>query len=356
MDATTLVVWATIGLGSVVLLVGTMTLVLAVRKQRKAHRVEAVKPVTTAELLSRLNEANPFWEDWVTGLSTPERTAVREVGKRLLPQIHGDERVKLQRLVYVLGSTPERLQDDLESGDLYRTLRALSWLALLEYPLAVNTALRTCTWNRNVRTATARVLYENHDPRAKRTGVDLLLWDGREPLSIFGLDTLYRIVIRKPEYLLSIADQEHGEWEDAVLIQVLTVLQYCQSGISPSSLAWIPLCLDHESPEVRAAALSTLAEYAWNQQLREAVYIEDHLIDSSPDVRRVAYVVYGRWNSDLGELATVVQDEPDDLARLVGVRVLYTHSAREKPADSPEALERTWRWVEAERTAVLEHA
>ncbi|ELY56538.1 hypothetical protein C491_13402 [Natronococcus amylolyticus DSM 10524] len=356
MEAITLVVWATIGLGSVVLLVGTATLVVSVRKQRKAHHVEVVKPVITAELASRLDEDDPSWNDWVEELSPPEWSAVRETGKRLLPQIHGGERTKLQQLVYALGFTPERLRNDLESDNLYLTLRALSWLALLEYPSAVDTALRTCTWNQSVRTATARVLFENDDPRAKRTGVDLLLWEGREPLSIFGLDTLYRIVIRKPEYLLSIANEKHGEWEDAVLIQVLTVLQHCQSGVSPSSLTWILFCLDHESPEVRAAALSTLAEYGWNQQLRDAVEIEDLLTDPSPKVRRIAYDVYGRWNTNLERVVTAVQDEPDDLARLVGVRVLHTQGRQKRPANSPEALERTWRWVEAEHTAVLEDA
>lgn len=350
MDATTIVQWATVGLGSVAISLGMVTVGIAIRHHWRDGRIEAARPAIATEIFSRLDEDDPDWDTWTEGLTSPERTVARTLGKQLLRQVHGNEREKLRGLVARVGVSPKRLQRDVESRSTYRTLRALSWLSLLEYPSVVDAALRRCPSHQDVRTATARVLHETGDERAPRTGIRLLVWEGTEPLSVFGLDTLYQIASQEPEYLLSIASDGSDGWNDPVLVQVLTVVRYCQSETDPASLRWVRHCLDHESTAVRAAALATLVEYSWNEQLRNAVSLDDYLTDPEPAVRRVAYQAMRTWDiQDVESFARRVTDEPDDLARLAGVRALRHRTGGHLPISrTSEAFDRTWRWVDAE--------
>lgn len=355
MDFSTLVVRFAIAFYGIVLPIGLITVGISVRRYRRDERTSELQPVITAELFDRLGEDDPDWETWVAGLSVAERVAARSVAERLLRQLRGAERRELGRLAFALGIDRDRLRQDIESGDLYPTLRALTWLALVEYPSVVDAAIDHCTWDRTVRSALARVLYENDDPRASRTGVDLLLGGGTEPLSVFGLDTLYRIARRDPSHLLERADDDHGTWSDPVLVQVLVAVRHGGSAIGPTSIAWVLDCL-YRDPEVQAEALLLLGEYGWSPRIREAVDLGAFCTHPEPTVRQAAYVALGEWGGDeLESAAESIRDEPDDLARLVGIRVLRANGldAIDEPS---ETFARTRQWALAERRALREAA
>jgi hypothetical protein len=349
MELSTFVVWMAIALAVVVSLIGLATLAISAYRYRHEKRQRELRPAMTNELFSRLNDDDPDWETWVTGLSNVERDAARSATERLLRQVRGAERHELGRLAAALGVDRERLSQDVESGELYRTLRALTWLALVEYPSVVDRAIERCTGDRAVRTALARVLYENNDPRASREGVDLLLGEGAEALSVFGLDTLYRIVHRDPTHFLDLAKEGHEEWSDRMLLQVLLVLRHGRSGVGPASIEWVTDCVDRD-PEVLAEALLLLAEYGWSSRIREAIDLMEFARHPDPEVRRAAYIAFGEWD-EIDSVANSLYEEPDDLARLVGIRVLEAHG-RTGLDHTSEAFERTRRWIVAERRAV----
>ncbi|PSP55201.1 hypothetical protein BRC82_06760 [Halobacteriales archaeon QS_1_67_19] len=263
-------------------------------------------------------------------------------------QLQGDWRRKLQALATELGFDADRLRKGVTSEQLYETLRTLSWLAPLDRPRVVDAALRTCTWSPRVRTALARVLYEHDDPRATRTGVELLLWDGIEPLSVFGVDTLYHISNRDPSYLLSVAQSDADEWSDALLVQVLQTVRNCETTIDPNAIEWVISYLDRDSPEVRAEALEVIAQYGWSSLLWSQIDPETHLADRSPLVRRAAYRLVGAFGDEaaIDSLAAAVKRDPDDRARLVGVRQLRETDWRiDADLDRSSKFWQAWRWV-----------
>lgn len=355
MDLSTLVVWSAVALCLIVLGIGVVAVGVSIHRYRRDERARELRPVITAELFNRLGEDDPDWEAWVAELSPAERTAVRSAAERLLRQLRGAERRELGRLTLALGIDQNRLQRDIESGDLYPTLRALTWLALVEHSSVVDTAIEHCTWNRAVRSALARVLYENDDPRASRTGVDLLLGDGTEPLSVFGLDTLYRIARRDPSHLLERAGDDYGTWSDPVLVQVLLAVRHGRSAIGPASITWVLDCLDRD-PEVQAEALVLLGEYGWSPRIRDGVDLGAFCTHPEPTVRQATYIALGEWGDDgLDPAIELIRNEPDDLARLVGIRVLRANGldAIDEPS---ETFARTRQWALAERRALREIA
>jgi hypothetical protein len=349
MEFSTFIIWGAIALAVVVSLIGLVTLVISTYRYHNEKRRRERRPAMANELFSRLNDDDPDWETWVTELSSVERDAARSATERLLRQLRGAERRELGRLAAALGVDRERIGRDVESGNLYRTLRALTWLALVEYPSVVDRAIKHCTEDRAVRTALARVLYENNDPRANREGIDLLLDEGDGPLSVFGLDTLYRIVRQDPTHLLSLAEERHREWDDRMLLQVLLVIRHGRSGVRPASIEWVTDCVNRD-PEVLAETLLLLAEYGWSPQIREAIDLTEFANHSDPEVRRAAYIALGEWD-EVGRIVDLLYEETDDLARLVGIRVLEANGYTELDHSS-EAFDRTRRWILAERRAV----
>ncbi|MEM4780249.1 MAG: HEAT repeat domain-containing protein [Halalkalicoccus sp.] len=342
MELSTLVVWTAIALAVVVSLIGLATLTISAYRHRREKRRRELRPAMTAELFSRLGEDDPDWEAWVAGLSGVERAAARSATERLLRQLRGTERHELGRLAAALGADPERLQREVESNDLHRVLRGLTWLSLVDYPSVVDAAIEHRTGDRVVRTALARVLYESDDPRASREGVDLLLSETDEALSVFGLDTLYRIVRRNPSYLLELGREERDRWNDAVLVQVLLVLRHARSGIGPASIDWVTDCADRD-PEIQAELLRLLAGYGWSPRIREGFDPAAFVSHPDPTVRQAAYVALGEWG-ELDAVTDAVREESDDLARLIGIRVL-AEGGRETIDDPSAAYERTRRWV-----------
>jgi hypothetical protein len=347
-DLVSLIIHITVSLGAIVTILGGITLGLTVRYRRRDRRFEAFKSSMSSELFARLNEDDPDWRELADGMSRPERTATLAVAKRLLRQLEGREQRELRAFVAALGLDERKLRQGIESSKLYTVLRTLSWLALLDRPSVVDAALRTCTWTSDVRIALARVLHENDDPRRTRTGVELLLWNGTEPLSVFGLDTLYRIANADPSYLLSTAESDARAWTDTLLVQVLRTVRHCQATIKPSSIEWVTACLDHASAEVRREALLVLTQFGWSSRLRSAVDIESYFADDSPAVRRAAYRLVGAWDEDgaADALVAAVRNESDDRSRLVGARELRRLGWQlEADASHSPRFRRVWTWV-----------
>lgn len=353
MDPLSLVVWSTIALGVLLFFIGAATVGISVRDYRRDVRIRERRPIMTEELFSRLSDERSDWDTWVTDLSSIEQAAVRSITEQLLRELRGAEHRDLGRLALALGIDQERLRHDVKSQDLYRTLRALSWLALLDYPAVTDEAINHCTWNQATRSALARVLYENDDPRAGTIGVDLLVEEGTEPLSVFGLDTLYCIVRRNPTYLLDCASTEHETWNDPVLAQVLITLQHCRSGINPASITWVADCLTGDS-EIQTEALLLLGDYGWSSNIRDSVDITEFCLHPDPRVRQAAYTALSEWDTDgLSSFADMIAKDPDDLARLVGTRVLCSQGYAEID-NPPTQFTRTRRWVTAQSNLVHE--
>lgn len=179
----------------------------------------------------------------------------------MLRKVRGAERTKLQRLVRELGVDDRQLRADVESGDPPAQRRALAWLALLDHRLPPEVFLEHAVRPRSVRTAAARALYEGGDPAALRAATRLLVRDGTEPLSLFGVDTLYRLATDRPDDLLDLARDDADEWDVGFLIQVLSVVRLCVSAVPPSAVTWVAKYATHDSTEVRAAAILALSEY-----------------------------------------------------------------------------------------------
>lgn len=353
MELVILVGWLVIALSGITVVIGAVTVGISIRQHRRDVHIREERPTMTAELFSQLSNDETDWEAWVTELSTVEQAAARSTIERLIRQLHGTERRNLERLAFALGVNQKKLQQDIKSHNRYRTLRALSWLAFVEYPSVVDCALKHCTWDRAVRSALARVLHETSDPRASRTGVNILIGEGTEPLSVFGLDTLYRIIQRDPLHLLNRARTEHSDWSDSVLRQVLIALRHCYSGMNPASIEWVSDCLDRD-PEVQVEVLLLLGEYGWSSSFRDKVNITEFCLHPNPVIRQAAYSALGVWGGDeLQSAVELVTEEPDDLARLVGVRSLHSHDYDEIDTASDQ-FTRTRQWVLAQNQSVRE--
>lgn len=342
-------------LGVVVLCVGGVTIGLAIRRHRSIRRAAALQPGIRADLVERLSDDDPGWDEWIERLSSHERELALELAEGLLRKVRGAERTELQRLVRKLGIDDRRLRTDVEFGDPPAQRRALAWLALLDHRLPPEVFLEHAVRPRSVRTAAARALYQAGDPVALRAATRLLVRDGTEPLSLLGIDTLYRITNDQSGHLLDIARRDANGWDPAFLVQVLAVVRRCVSAVPPSSVIWIGKYVDHGSTDVRTTAILALGEYAWHPDVRDQLEFERLVNDPSAAIRRATYVAL---NSSGGPrerelLADAARTEEDDRARLIAVRLLHRRS--DEPSgfdhlieDLDQATARTLAWVVAE--------
>lgn len=342
-------------LGVVVLCVGGVTIGLAVTRHRSIRRAAALRPGIRADLVERLPDDDPGWDGWIERLSSHERELALELAEGLLRKVRGAERTKLQRLVRELGIDDRRLRADVEFGDPPAQRRALAWLALLDHRLPPEVFLEHAVRPRSVRTAAARALYQAGDPVALRAATRLLVRDGTEPLSLFGVDTLYRLATDQPDYLLDLARDDADEWDVGFLIQVISVVRLCVSVVPPSAVAWIAKYATHDSTEARTAAILALSEYVWHPAIRGRLDFRKLVDDPAPEVRSATYVALDSCAAPAMEelLVAAACNEDDDRARLIAVRLLRDRD--DEPFDFAErterpdpAVARTVAWVDAE--------
>lgn len=336
--------------------VGTLTLVTSAGLALFDRRRDRARPRLVEELFVRLDRPDPNWSGWVWELSLTERFVLRRLVARYLRQLRGGERDRLVALAEALG-VGEDATALLSSRTVTNRLRGLVWLTLLERKVSTERLRECCTDHPATRAGAARLLSAAGGPDATRDATALLLWSGEERLSVFGLDTLYRLNRRDATPLLSHADAEAVWWSKGLVVQALTVLAHCQSTERTDQFAWLPALLDHDSPQVRAMALVAFARHGWRRELRERVDAERALADPEPAVRTAAYELFGQWadRESIDWLRYGVYNEPDDRARLAAARTLERtdgfEGLTEREGKLGEDAARTVAWAEAETRA-----
>lgn len=342
-------------LGLLLACVGGATSGLAAVQYRSTRRAEALRTGLRPAIVERLSADEPEWNGWIECLSEREREVLLELAEGLLRNVRGAEATKLRRLVGTLGVNERRLYDHIESGEPTAQHQALTWSMLLEYRFPPDVLLEHASRPRSIRLAAARTLYETNESATLHAALRLLVQEGNEPLSVFGIDTLYRIANDRPDPLLDRARSDASGWDPAFLVQVLAVVRQCVSVVSPSSVVWIEEYVDHGSTDVREAAVLALGAYAWHPDVRNRLEFECLVDDPSAAIRRATYIALdssdGSREREL--LAEAARTEEDDRARLVAIRLL--HRRNDDPFDldgrSEEldpATARTLAWVVAE--------
>ncbi len=334
-----------VGLALLAALVGAVTLLQAVRFDRRDRRNEAVRDRLRGPLLERLFADEPGWEAWVGDLSGRERRQLRVLLADHLRKLRGTEHARLCDLARVLGVQREARRNVAAGRDLFQSL---TWLALLKEPVDPAVLESTCTDTRTHRAAAARVLHASDHPQAGTAGTDLLLGEGDEPLSAFGLDTLYRLNEGAETPLLPALSDPERPLAESVLVQALVALRYCHVDQPAGRFEWLPALLGHDSPRVRAAAVGTLERHGWRAAVRDRVDVEALLADPEPSVRYDTYLLLAAWGTEAsaGWIRTGF-DAPDDREVLTAVRALFVHPRAELP-DAEGRVGPFVEWVRAD--------
>ncbi len=199
----------------------------------------------------------------------------------------------------------------------------MTWCSLLDLSVDANALLDDCREHPDTRAAGVRLLSDTSHPDATDVGSVLLL-DSGAPLSVLGVDTLYRLFESSPEQLARLVAQNE-EQELSLTLQHLHDFGACCSGERETPLIWVCSQLTADSPRIRSAALHALSAYGWREDVREAVICDRLLNDPSPQVRSVVYQIFGNWatSATLTHLRTALQTKPDDQARVGAPRALF---------------------------------
>jgi hypothetical protein len=307
--------------GSMLVAIVGLTLGLSVHVTRRDRRADARRDRLRSALLERLYGEPPDWGAWVEGLSAADRRVVRDLLRDQLRWVRGTDRERLRSLAGELGLV-ERAHDLLEERARHRRLLGLTWLALLGERVDADRLVDRCRDHPETRGAGARLAVEV-DGDARAVGERLLLGPG-EALSVLGVDTLFHCYENDPEALARRASADGERWSESLFIQVLEVFGECAVVGPGAPLDWVLDRLDADSPRVRAAAVGALAAYGWRDDVRAAVVDGAVADDPDPEVRAVAYRVYGEWASDgaLARLTDALRTDGSDRCRVTAARAL----------------------------------
>ncbi|MFC6942837.1 HEAT repeat domain-containing protein [Salinirubellus sp. GCM10025818] len=324
-----------------------VTLGRAVQAARHDRRSEAVRPSVRYEIIERMSASDPGWEQWVNDLDPFERFVAKEELQGYLRQVRGKDRETLQRLGDTLG-IDTWAECMFKRGDRFDQLAALTWIALLDIDVTLETLRATCMAHPDTRAAAARVLYEQDHPAATTEGTDGLLAEKR-PLSMLGLDTLYQLNKEDPRFLLSRAEQASDSWPDSLLVQVLRVIGEAGPTSPDVSLDWLGSLFADDSPLVRAAVADALAGYGWHDHARTVIEIENVRRDSSPRVRQAVYRMLGSWGDQPARdaLRDAIRTESDPRSAVVAIEALSEPTSRLGDAELSTASQTALAWVEA---------
>jgi hypothetical protein len=340
-------VWTLTALLCVLIVIALSTVGGSIRAARRDRREAAAVSRVTSGLFDRLDADDPDWAGWVEDLSSIEERVLRVRVDRYLRVLAGSDGRQFAALGALLGPG-RRARRPFDAGDRIERLRRLSWLALLDHPIDADALLAGCGADPDERAATARVLFERDVPEASSLGTDLLVRTGRS-LSLFGLDTLYRLNNADPHALLAAGAAEREGWTDAFLAQVLDVIARCSPASGPP-IDWLLDCLVHETGAVRAAAIRAIETHAHREDVRDRLAIVWLVADPEPIVRRAVYrylAAYGD-EADVEALVEAATAEPDARALSIVASELADRLARPGAELSP-GVRRSLEWIDAER-------
>jgi hypothetical protein len=244
--------------GSILLLLigtGGAALAKSVAGARADRREREARETATGWFETRQRANDPAWEATVSELSAVERNALVDILEETLRNPSNSRPKATCKLANVLGVAP-----DFETVPRRRRerLRELDWAALLRYDADPAVVVRYVSGARDERESAARVLLSSSDPAASETATELILRDG--PVSVFGLDTLYRHHRSDASALLEAVAEGSNSVSETALAHVLTVAGECGTP-TERWVEWTTRQLDHDSDQVRIAAACAIT--AW---------------------------------------------------------------------------------------------
>lgn len=253
----------TVGSIILLLLLGTGGLALgrAIAAARTDRHNREVRRSVREWFDERVTATDPAWRSAVRELSDSERRVLTDLLEERLRDPSESRPPELETLAAALD-----VQPDFERVPRRRheRLETLNWAALLGRDVDPEALATYVTDDRDEREAAARVLLASSAPDARQTATELLLRD--EPLSVFGLDTLYRHHRSDASDLVRIATDRRESMDPATLTQILSVAGECNRP-TDGAVDDVADCLSHESARVRAATSRTLT--AWDAPIPE---------------------------------------------------------------------------------------
>lgn len=337
-------------IAGVVLALSLATIGIGLHKRFRDRIETNTRRSVRGQFFERRRQPEPEWEVWIASLDEEQREQLIMLIDGFLRSVSGS-----QRDVYVTVANHlemgERAVQTLANGSVLERKRALARLTVLEYPVSEEFILDTCIDDRGVREAAARLLYERRGEfdRPAALGTVLLLWDGQQPMTARGLQTLFELNDGRPIPLLSQGRWSGEKWETRLLTQVFEVLEKCQTTLDTDYFEWLLPLFDADEPRVRAGAIRAFKQVGWQESVRSDIPLRQLISDDDPRVRQSTYRVLAYWGDDRAEdtLEWAVIDEADPRSQLVAIRGLVSIGAdpMEKHPAWPEA---SWAWVRAE--------
>ena len=321
---------------------------------RRSDRIrEEARARVRGQLLERIETGRTDWDRWIAQLEYIERRELQAVLERYLRLVRGSQREVFQEVAAAL-ELGERADAALDSDDEVARLQAIATLTVLSDPIGLDRLLETCTGDRDSREAAARLLYERREEfeAPAEWGTRLLLWEGDEPLTVWGLQTLAALNSHGSTPLLAQAGSYAPSMRRALLIQVCRVLSQCQTVEEPAAFEWLSELLEHEEPAVREAAVRAFTRQGWRRELRDLFEPAARIGDPDPRVRRATYEVLTTWGDRRSRemLEWAVVGEPDRHCQLAAIRGLVALEP-EADRDQPGWPSETWAWVRADLEA-----
>lgn len=344
--------WLGGAVGLALVVIAFLIAVRSIRTEQRTQRKAAARPAVRAALFEHLGRETPAWDEWVARLSTIEREVLCDLLDEYLRLLDGSDREQLQPLAVAL-DIPSWATDTLETGDRYTKLTALDWLALVDHPPVPDLLVQACIDDVGLRAAAARVVIEQEYSNTVALGLRLLLEGRTEPLSAFGLDTLYQLTKSRPNLLVEHARFRHSEWDPALLTQVFLVIQHVGLLDVDTTLAWIIDQCEHDSPTVRAAAVRSLADSGWRPEVRSRFPTEILTSDPSPAVRQAVYRTLGDWSDAdaCTALYRAAHRESDPRSCFVAMMALYRSRCRDRlDVAIRREFPQLWEWIAATET------
>lgn len=287
---------------------------------RRDQRDRAIRRSVRQEFYKQLADPHPDWESLVASFSDIERDVLVEELSRSTKLLEGSKTADLRRLAETLGLR-EEARAAIDSDSRYRRLWGLKLFIQFGWSADPEWLTAATSQDRDEGEAAIHVLANSPDRITRLAGIELALqFDG---LSVYGMQALHRLVRSDSVPLLEQLDRQEIS-DSAPLSQLLRILARSDTFTGEAPMDGVLQCLDHDSPSVRRAACSVLAEYGWRPDVRDRVdlLIADLFDDPSTAVRIEAYRMLGQWDDAAAQakLSKAADSETDS-------RALYTLAA-----------------------------
>ena len=340
---------AAVGVFTILVAMAGVSVGLSWYHLRRDHRRHRRRDALREALFDRLDRDDPALDVWVADRSPEERDLLSELALTYLRSIEGSDREPFLELAWALWLGETALEAYQQDERLHQ-IRGLSTLALTDHPLD-DLDLPAPDDDPRIRECAARLLHERRDEidDASRRATALLVGDGSEPLSIYGLETLATVNASGATPLLNLAEAAAATWTTDLVIQVCRVLEHTDQVDVDAPIAWLYPYLTADSPTLRAAAIRAFKPHGWRDDVRDHIDLQRLLADEDPQVRTAAYETLAYWGdaSAREHLTWAIIDEDHPRAQLRAIRGLLSIGA-DPVEDSPGWPAEAWAWIDAE--------